>query len=567
MRQRKLVLLFFLAVTLFLSSLVLTDLAKGESIKYQGDVYLRGFDREYKPGNKLKGKIEVSNSENFPLFDAYVYLQLQKGCREPIYPSQKSDCDNVFWEKRLSKINLPRKSSKKISFEKDLPDDLSPGIYRLDAYFRTERTPVVGFPHIYSSPKSVSFQVTGEGDFPKAKIIRTETRLKGTEQELGDWNPNQPNLVSTMWPWVAGPVGILVTPEMEEVKGKIKLKNNLNRRQDLKLETVVCTWEDTTCEDPKTYTKQIELGANSEEFKRISFPAPEEPNVYSVRFNLLDSDGRLTSVYRNRIIVKGRVARIRKLHVNKSYYRPWTSGKVNVLVGGSPDHYTDPKIKNTELEVKVKDVESGKSFLSYEKKIDDLSMKNFLFESNRTFEVSEETKKINVTAKVFSKGGELWDQHSILVEPTRVKDKVDDVLLTSEYKNGDLKIKLCTFDKNGYPVFSNIQAILFSDKGEHLITEPLNPQNCASFSYSSSPGKNYSLQVNAYHQYNFNLTTYGENESFEQESGEESKSPSVGKKSEDRVETEDRGWPILMVIIPGLILLALVVGYYIYKVG
>jgi len=489
-----------LLILLFLSSFTYAT----NDIFYKGELQLNLNKEFFSAGELLQGNIIVSNENDFPIANAYVVLDIQQGCNIPTYPSQFSDCDNIFAEKKIEGINLVANSQKQIQFSYKLPETLKSGIYRIDAYFKTNKTPIVGLPFIFAGPKYVPFQVDGNGNFPYVKILRTKSKFKGIEKEIRDWKNT---LEYPDWPWSAGPVGVPVEGE-KKILGQIFVENQINVSvSGLTLNVSVCEWDDTSCKIFSTKNYKFSLNPKETKAINISLTAPNIPGAYAIRLQVFKG-GELLSLYKSRVIVVGKTARIRKLYVNKPYFRKGENMKLNVLVGTSPDHYYYPEMRDSSIQISVKDLNSNKVIYSNSTKIDELSKKNVLVPLEFNFIAPVELSKFEVSTKILSAEGRVYDKYNILINSKNFASELKNITLFKKYnlKNHLLSLKLCAFDKDGIPVKTEMQTILRDNISKKILKEEkLMAENCAWLNCSSSPGKIYLLTVNAGKQFEFQI--------------------------------------------------------------
>lgn len=313
-------------------------------------------------GETLSAQITLSNFEEFQVADVYLIVQVSKG--EISYPSQFSDDGILFYEKVFPKIPLIPKSNKTIAFNYALPKDISAGEYYLNLYLRTPVSLVKtgGVPSIMVSPKKHAFKVTsGTGKFPAVNIVRTKSFLYGFSDFEGSVSKETIAAGKLSKEW-KGPVGAPVSAG-SEVSGKFFIENkSFGKQGNLKLKVSVCEWDDSVCEKI-LFSKEFEAGsleAGKEKAVDIILKAPEIPGAYAVRLELSDG-ARAISIYRNRLIVLGGTAKIRKLHLDNHVFGS-AGDKINfnAYVGPSPDHYTNPVFENFSIELSIEDESKSK---------------------------------------------------------------------------------------------------------------------------------------------------------------------------------------------------------------
>jgi hypothetical protein len=478
--------IFLMAVTL--TSVVYAQSAEGDyfssSIFYRGDVSFNLDKSVYNPGDVLSADVTVYNMEDFPVTDAFLVLELVSGGEEHIYPSQSSDADNVFSEQVIGGIDLAANGRRVVPFSYKIPGDLKSGAYRLEAYYVTARTPIVGIPAIFISPRYAVFRVDGAGQFPDARIIRTLTVFINE----------------------TGPVGVGVMPG-SVVNGSVYVQNDgSSGLSGLSLEVAVCEWDDSSCarEDSywsKTYSVPSIAPAGMQNVD-VRFDAPAEPGAYAIRLELKDNAGRTVSLYRSRIVVMGETAKIRKLAVTKTYLPEGGNGSIMVLAAASPDHYSMPVVENVKVSVSVFGMDLGDEIYSDSYVIPQLAIASVgLVSKVFNYTAPRELKGFKVCSKIESQAGELYDQFCYSVDPLAVGpsgDKISEISVDWSYNaaSGVLDVNMCSADVSGLASKSSAAAILLNADGKVVgAVENVSLDSCGVVSFSVVPG-DYVLLVN-----------------------------------------------------------------------
>ncbi|MFZ2456749.1 MAG: hypothetical protein WAX07_09760 [Candidatus Altiarchaeia archaeon] len=453
----------------------------GGNIFHKGDLSFSLDKETYGAGDVLKAEINAANLEEFPVPDAYIVIEIVSGDKKHVYPSMQSDLDNVLYEEIIRNITLAPLSQKTVQFSYKIPSDIKTGNYRFEAYLLTPRTPLVGIPHIFLSPEYQNFFVTGTGTFPRAHISRT----------------------STVFASVAGPVGAGVN-KSGYVTGTVSIQSDsLASLKEAKLKVTVCEWDDTSCMGGDVfYATEYpvpEIAAKASVEIAVKFSAPKNPEAYSIRLELTDSEMRTLSLYRNRIIVYGETARIRKMAIDSSYYKKGQEGNITLLIGASPDHYNYPHVKNAVVSISLKDNE-GIAF-SNKTTIPDISIDTGggLLIRAFAFTAERDLDEYALCAKIESDEGTVYDEYCYNMHRDRAGSTGKKIVAewAYNYDYGILDVNICSEDISGAPASSGASAFLLSYDEENLLgqeeNKSLNP--CQRISYKVPIGT-YMLRIN-----------------------------------------------------------------------
>jgi len=473
--------------------------------EYDGDLQVNLESDSFAPGDEVNGDISVANSDERPVVDGYVVVNVVRG-ESPYYPSQKSDRDNVFHQEKIEDINLKAGNSRDFEFSYSLPEDLRPGDYRVEAYFKNDRTPVDGLPSIYSTPRHDSFTVSGSsGDYPGLDISRTETYFTGVDEAVGDWDPESLNFNDTNWPSLTGPVGVLTTNSMDTVEGEVVIDNPSDSGKSANLEVVVCEWDDTACSNRiDSVSRSVQVPASGTSVP-IEVENPSEPGAYAVKMNV-SVNGMTHSIYRNRIIREGNTSRIRKLSVNRPYIGSGDQLSVGLVAGASPDHYNDPSAEGVDAQVTVE--ADGEEVFSKTKEINRLSNTNTFEQLYFNSTVDDTLTTYTVSAEL-SANGKSYDSYSYEVDYSDFRNEVENVSLRSyEFKNSSLDAEICGETDSGAPAAGEVQALVMENAT--LITQENDLiEGCSSFTFEDVDSGNYELVANHGSQTRFNITPGG----------------------------------------------------------
>ncbi len=360
-------------LAVFVLTLFFLSGAGAQDLFYSSNMRVSLNKQVFESGETLEAEITVLNMEDFPVAEAYLVIELVQG-KDYYYPSQTSDVDNVFFEEKITGLNLAPNSKVTVAFSHVLPADLKPGDYRLDAYAKTVKTHLVGAPHIFASPKTVRFKVeTGSGQFPEAKFGRTETRFHQ----------------------FTGPVGPGIEPN-SNIENDVFVQNVSDKDlRNLSLFVGLCEWDDTSCAsfDSSATTNIDLLKAGEQKGVSVNLKASEMPDAYAIRLELRDSGGKLLSLYRNRSVVYGPTAKIHQLNVSDYIFKKGDEAELSLLIGPSPDHYLYPTFTDFTLKTWVENIRDNNSIVFEQSKqidsitVPDLKTENFSFTSSTALDL------------------------------------------------------------------------------------------------------------------------------------------------------------------------------------
>ncbi len=478
------VMIIIIALSIIFCSSTAFALGSHNLMFWKGDVQIFLNKNVYSAGENLKATIRMSNGENYFITDGKLVIEIVYGCDTPTYPAQVSDCDDVIYEKVLRGIHIPPKGNREINFSYSLPQDLREGTYRIDAYFTANRAPVKGIHFIFLPGAYQDFRVeNAAGNYPSLKILRTKTVFNG---ELGQVAaPVQPGGVINGTVWV------------EALDDSAIGKNYM-------LKIRLCSWDDTNC-NGYNLTKGFYLDSRVQSVE-VKMKAPTKPDAYAIRIEIVDENGRLQSLYRSRIIVTGVTAKIRKVQLASVVLRKGTPTELNVLVGTSPDHYTEPVVRNVVCAVKITDKPSGKLVFTGKKTIEKLSSKDNIIFVPLNFSIipSMDTKNFRVCVELRSEAGKLFDKYCFDVNANDYKD----VLLP------DYSVKLLKYFENNRTAVlevcaryrtidtdASIMADLLLYRNNRILKTIRNVRidGCKLFSFgeiAGEPSTNYTLVLN-----------------------------------------------------------------------
>ncbi len=463
------------AFLVFFTLAMLPFAAAESNLFYKGSLYLGLEDESLSQGETLKANVTLVSLEEFPIAEAYLVFEVVQG-KDYYYPTQHSDSDNIIWEEKVSGLNLAPNGKTSREFSFNLPENLKPGDYRLDVYAKTKKTQIVGAPHIFASPTSANFTVTGsQGSFPEAKILRTKT----------------------MFHQFLGPVGPGIGPG-EEIENEVFLLNESGKSlSNAELFVGLCEWDDTACGKwLSTAAEKLSLKAGEEKSLNVKLVAPEMPDAYAIRIELRNSSGELLSLYRNRSIVYGPTAKIHQLNVNDYKFEEADEIELSMLLGPSPDHYKWPVFEAFKIKAWVEDMtDKNKVLVSEEKTIESISAPEFPMHSF-SFQAPKELTLFKVCGLV-EKQNQEHEKYCYVVDASKFPEKEagEEIEVKWDYDSEEKALNLAfSTQPQGLEIDA---AFLLMDFSAGVLVEHQNlkgksPQNAV----LRVPAKNYLLLLN-----------------------------------------------------------------------
>ncbi|MBU2576151.1 MAG: hypothetical protein KKF50_00335 [Nanoarchaeota archaeon] len=437
------------------------------SIFYKADIDVDLLET-YNVGDVIDEVITIYNREDFPIVDGFLVIEVLKGCEAPTYPSQFSDCDNIFGEVVIGGINVPANSNVDVPFSYALREDLGSGTYRMDFAFRTKKTPIIGMPHILVSSKYQTFEVTGAGSFPYANIVRTKTSIN-----------NQ-----------TGPIGVGINPGEDFT---LDVYVDSEKAQGATLEVSICDWQDSICDLISSKTKSVSLVAG-EQLILVGLKVPDSPDAYAIRIELIDFDG-LVSLYRSRVVSQGAMAKVRQLSTDNYYYND-EEMTVSILVGGSPDHYTFPVTEDIFLTVTVTDLVGDKVVGTKTQIIGNMDVNNFFEEIDFKLAVAGKLYKFETCAKLInSKTNELYEEYCYVTDANNFPSSIHDVKLEESSMGEKFEGTVCVYDGiTDEPLESEL--FISVKQGTLIVVQKRQVvDNCLDLVFDVGNGKKYDILV------------------------------------------------------------------------
>lgn len=364
----------FTLILFVLLALPFTFSYTSNDLSWKGSIVTTLDKTSFAPDENITGSIILMNDEDYPIIGGQVVIQIANGTYS--YPSQEAE-DNIVYETNINNNWLLPHSAKKINFE---INSLSGGEYRLDAYAWVVRSMYVGLSSILLSPVSTPFSVSGTKTNGLV-IDRKETVFSNSKGES------------------IGPVGFPASAG-SEVSGKVVLKNlGTTPKKDVKVVLQLCDWSVVFCDKPTEKEFLVgDIAAGAVKEVEVALTSPLIPSAYEINI-IVSSNNTIESIYKNRLIVEGPTAKIRKIALNGLDNKDYS---FTVTYTGSPDHFSNPDFGAfnalTEIYLDEKVVDSKT-----------ISLSGIKFADVNAFNVS-------TTAKSFDKACFTFEQNKIVYD-------------------------------------------------------------------------------------------------------------------------------------------------------
>jgi len=319
--MKKILLMSLLVLVLAFTTSAFADSPSPNDLTWSGGATIKLDKVTFAAGEAITGKVVILNNEEALLLNGKIVLHLAQGVYE--YPSQFNANDNIVLEKIIDAGWILPRTSKEISFT--LPGQFG-GDYRVDLYSWAGKSKLLGASNILLGPSSNSFTVSGSAK----KNISIAREF-------------------TVFNMVAGPVGFPVKAG-ESLDGFVMIYNPLDvDKAGLKLGVKVCEWASIFCDAQEQFfdVPVAKKGDYTSFWAKMS--APLVPSAYEILMTLYDGE-KIESVYKNRVIVSGGTAKIRKFLLKGLDTKNYS---VDVALSGSPDHFTNPDFNDFSLTAEV----------------------------------------------------------------------------------------------------------------------------------------------------------------------------------------------------------------------
>ncbi|MCK4429446.1 MAG: hypothetical protein KAU95_03660, partial [Candidatus Aenigmarchaeota archaeon] len=331
----------------------------------------------FNAGDIVPVSLYLKNIGDAPIPELYFVIDLSEGC-----PETNADCYNLFYEEKLT-ISLDKRENKTINAKIKLPDNLRLGNYTLSFYIRSPRLDIFGTHPIYHPFEQYNFFVEGTGNFPKVKILPDKTTFGMAADQRGP-----------------------AVNRNAVVEGYFSAWNLLNKQFNGKVKLYSCPFNDIgyfSCE----YLKEYKILIPPKSWKGFVYKVAtnQEPDVYSLRFELVDEHGKINSIWKSRYIVSGEDAPILGLTQNKFYYKSGENVSISVYVAGP---FYPSLVKETEARVKVS-INQNNEEIFLDTKTGNFHQ-NFGKKLNFEFTTPTDLTDYKICARTFSGSGEKLDE-------------------------------------------------------------------------------------------------------------------------------------------------------------
>lgn len=270
----------------------------------------------------ITGKVTFGNMEEHPSLGTKIVLQIVQGNHS--YPSQLNLTENILEEKIIDMDFVLGKFKKEANFSLTNPGS---GKFRVDAYVWVVKSKGSGASNILMNPVFVTFEVEGNKK-ERAVINRAQTVFENT----------------------VGPIGFVINSE-SKFSGIVVVNNDSSvEKSNLVVGIKICEWASAFCENAsETKFNLLSISPNAKGSVAVELFAPKIPSAYEILITLYNNNS-IESIYKNRVIVSGGTAKVRKIVLDGLKDKNYS---LNLVILGSPDHFTYPDFLNFESKIEV----------------------------------------------------------------------------------------------------------------------------------------------------------------------------------------------------------------------
>jgi len=263
----------------------------------------------FAPGSTIDFALTATNPEDY-LFNGYLVVMQAYGCEIPSpYNYNLSDCD-TYVHKTIQNVKIASGENKTFQVSETIPADARPGTWRMEAYIMMNRSSVDGNYVSYAPRQYFAYNVTGNGNSPKASILRTKTHVAGGFAQSGPAVPQE------------GPI-----------RGYVEMKNLNSAAFAGKLEISYCNFDDYTKDCNVSQVVDVNIPANGN--RGITYQVTDrlERGIYTILYRVLEGEA-VVCEYKNRLIVSGKTINIISIDGSKESYAKDERPQVRVAFTG-----------------------------------------------------------------------------------------------------------------------------------------------------------------------------------------------------------------------------------------
>ncbi len=347
----------------------------------------------FNAGDIVPVSLYLKNIGETSIPELYFVIDLSEGCSET-----NADCHNLFYEEKLT-TSLDKRENKTINTGINLSDNLRQGNYTFSFYIRSPRLDIFGVHPSYQPFEQYNFFVKGAGNFPNVKILPDKTTFGMAADQRGP-----------------------AVSRNAVVEGYFAARNLLNEQFNGKVKLYSCPFNDVgyfSCKYLKEHS--ISIPPKSENGFVYEVTTNQEQDAYSLKFELVDEQGKINSIWKSRYIVSGEDAPILVLAPDKFYYKSGEKVLISVYITGP---YYPSSVKETNASVKVSIHQNNEEISSDTKT--DFFKRGIAKQLSFKFTTPIDLTNYKVCAQTFSSSGEKLDEicHFINAEKEVVQPNI-----------------------------------------------------------------------------------------------------------------------------------------------
>lgn len=472
----------------------------------------------FNAGENITLKYVIANKIPVPAVDVSLVFQLTKSDNMyPTYPPHMITGENTVKEIVVKDIHLRPKEIKSGYVNLTLPDNISPGYYRVDGYAKAFRSPMRGIPFIYFAGTNAVvkckdcrltslIKINNSGIIESLYIERQNMTVAGIIGQVGrieqvvEGNSNpfkelekigvKPQTFRVRFiedVFEKGKFILYAAPKPRTIQpfsipvindGPVDLDN-------VTLQIDIYNWDDTEPESALDYLKDPtpvfsklygSWGVKKGEMKELTgeLTVPFKPSAYTVVLRVFNH-GKQLSILRSRIDVYGIGSRIAALMPNSYKYNKNDKIIIRAVVLSPADGISEAR--GVQLLLKIIDDDTGEVVYEDNSKKFDVPYSTGYWDTKYNFTSPKRLRNFTIHASLFLGDREIdrFDVHMDKIKfPTKLKyvslKTLRDSFERKRFRPGqDLTVDVTLFDEDDDPIEGVVDIYYVHDNKEDFL--------------------------------------------------------------------------------------------------